>query len=296
MVAGRVPGGRTLWPVQFVADSTAKPGTALITLEARPVDRSKAFATGSQQSIPFINHPGGDAWRTVRLDRFVLAVTDPPPFSIAIHSPPAALVRGGELAIPIKISRRDGFREPVEFLCDWLPPGVAAQPATIIPAGESDAILRITGQANAPLGRCPLVVSASTTREDMDAYLGTGRARVSTDLVDLTIAEPFVELSSQPESVRRGERKTYTWTVLQKTSFEGKASVKLLGLPKGVSVAEPSPVLTRQSQEIQFQIEATDEALLGSVSGVTCEIAVQSNGQEIRQRTGSGTLRIDPKR
>jgi hypothetical protein len=113
--------------------------------------------------------------------------------------------------------------------------------------------------------------------------------------VNITIAEPFVELSSQPESIRRGAKGKYVWTVVHKSPFEGTAKVKLLGLPKGVNLLEPMPVLTRESKEITFQIEATDEALLGSVRGVSCEVMVQAGSQEIRQRTGSATLRIDPK-
>ena len=108
------------------------------------------------------------------------------------------------------------------------------------------------------------------------------------------ITEPYVELASQPESVRRGEQKRYVWSVQQKSSFEGVASVKLLGLPKGVTVVEPFPVLTNVSKEIAFDIKATDEALLGSVRGMSCEVIVHAGGQEIRQRTGNGTLRIDP--
>lgn len=296
LVSPRVPAGQSYWPVQFVAEASSAPGIASVTLEARPVDSLKKIESRSSQNIPFINHSGGSAWRTVRLDHYILAVTEPAPFSIEVKTPPVALVRGGELAIPIKIIRRAGFNDPVEFQCDWVSPGVSVQPTATIPTGESEAVLRITGETNAPLGPCPLVVTASTTREDLDAYLGTGRVRVSSEIVTLTIAEPYVELASQPESVRRGERKQYLWSVQHKSPFEGTASVKLLGLPKGVTVVEPLPVLTKDAKEIAFEIEATSEALLGSVRGISCEIVVQSAGQEIRQRAGSGTLRIDPLR
>ncbi len=65
-------------------------------------------------------------------------------------------------------------------------------------------------RANAPLV-APVRSSLSPTqlREDLDGYLGTGRVRVSSEIVNLTIAEPFVELTSQPESIRRGSRKQY---------------------------------------------------------------------------------------
>ena len=294
LVSGRVPAGRTLWPIQFVAEPTANPVSSLITIEARPVDATQKLESRSQQSLPYINHSGGDAWRTVRLDRFVLAVTEEAPFSVEIQSPPTALVRGGELAIPVKIHRRDNFKDAVEFQCDWVSPGVSVQPATIIPAGESVGVLRITGELNAPIGKCPLVISACTMRDDLDPYLGTGRIRVSSEIVELSIAEPFIELTSQPEAVRRGERKKYVWAVQHKSPFEGSATTRLLGLPKGVRVVEPLPIVTRESKEIAFEVEATNEALLGSVRGISCEITVRAAGQEIRQRTGNGTLRIDP--
>jgi hypothetical protein len=104
-----------------------------------------------------------------------------------------------------------------------------------------------------------------------------------------------VELASQPESIRRGERKRYLWTVQQKTPFEGQATATLLGLPKGVNVIEPLPTVTKDTKEIVFTIEATDDALLGAVSGLGCELMVKAAGQEIRQRAGKGTLRIDPR-
>ena len=294
LVSTIVPAGQSMWPVQFVADSSVVPSTALISLDARPVDRSQKLLSGSQQLIPFVNQSGGDAMRTVRLDRFVLAVTDRAPFSIHVLPPTAALVRGGELSIPVKIVRQPGFTEPIEIQCDWIPPGVGRPPAATIGAGETESSIRISAEAEAPLGKWPFIVSASTMREDIDGYLGTGRIRVSSEIAELTVAEPFVELASQPESVRRGERKKYIWSVNRTNSFDGQAKVKLLGLPKGVSVVEPFPVITKDSKVIEFQIEATGEALLGRVSGLNCEVTLRVGDQEIHQRTGNGTLRIDP--
>ena len=71
--------------------------------------------------------------------------------------------------------------------------------------------------------------------------------------------------------------------------------MKLVGLPKGVNLVGPLPILTKHLKEIAFQVEATNEALLGRVGGLSCEVVVEAGGQEILQRTGNGTLRIDPK-
>jgi len=296
LVSPKVPAGQALWPVQFIADATAAPGAALITLEARSVDAAKTIASSSQQNLPFCSHSGGDAWRTIRLDKYLLAITDPAPFSIAIEPPTAALVRGGELAIPVKIVRREGFNEPIDFQLGWVPAGLSPEPKVTIPAGETESVLRISAAGNAPMGNQPFVVTATTTEGlEHGWYLGAGRVRVSSEIASLMVAEPFVELASKPDSVRRGEKKRFAWSVLHKSPFEGKASVKLLGLPKGVSVAGPLPVIDKDSKEIAFEVEATDEALMGAVSGLSCEVTVQAAGQEIHQRSGTGTLRIDPR-
>jgi hypothetical protein len=246
------------------------------------------------QWVPFINHSGGDAWRAVKTDRFVMAVTDPSPFAVELTPPSMPLVRGGELAIPVKLTRRPGFDEAIEFKCDFAPPGVVLPPAETIPAGQSEAMLRISATADAKLGTGPLFIMATDVR-DHEGYLGTGHIRVSSQIIEVRLAEPFVTLACQPGSVRRGGRAKYAWTVQPKSPFEGLASVRLLGLPKGVTLIEPLPTITKDSKELAFDLQATDEALLGLVSGLECELTVHAGGQEIQQRTGKGTLRVDPK-
>ncbi|HET6879789.1 MAG TPA: serine protease, partial [Pirellulales bacterium] len=294
LVTPRVKAGAMRWPIQFVADSSAAAHGAVFTLEARPVDSSLTVETRCQQNVPFINHPGGSAWRTVRTDRYVLGVTEPAPFSIEVEQPAAALVRGGELAVPVKIKRRDGFNEPVEIRCGGMDRSISTPPPMIVPVEQSEAQLVLGADAGASLEAMPLYVIGSTVRDDIDSFLGTGHVRVSSQIVRLTIAQPYLELAAQPESIRRGERKSFTWTVRHHTPFEGEAPVTLLGLPKGVAVLEPSPVVTKDTATVSFELAATDEALLGQANGLTCEVKVPVGEQQIVQRTGKGALRIDP--
>jgi hypothetical protein len=287
-------GGISQWPVELIAGPEAKPGGAVITLEVRAADPKAKIETASMQWVPFINHSGGDAWRAVKVDRFIMAVTDPAPFSIEAQQPAIPLVRGGELAIPVKVTRRSGFTEPIEIKCDYEPGGVILPPAETIPGDRSETVVRIGAAANAPLLRGPLTVIGTTLRET-NAYLGTGETRVSAPAIHITIAEPYLTLSSEPASVRRSGTAEYRWSVTPKSPFEGEAVVNLFGLPKGVSVREPLPRITAASKEVIFQLQATDEALLGPVTGLECEVTVKAAGQEIRQRTGKGNLRIDPK-
>ena len=294
LFAPRVPAGTALWPVQLVAGPEAQPGGAVITFDVRAADPATPLQTASMQWVPFINHSGGDAWRAVKTDRFVMAVTNPAPFSIELAPPKIPLVRGGELAIPLRLTRRSGFDGPIEFRCDFAPPGVVLPPAEIVPPGQSETVLRISASDDAKLGSGPLFAMATNVTDD-DGYLGTGRIRVSSSIINVTIAEPFVTLAGEPGSVRRDGRSKYVWKITPKSGFEGEATVKLLGLPKGVSVREPFPIITKDSKEFSFDLEATSEALLGLVSGLECELTVHVGGQEIQQRSGRGSLRVDPK-
>ena len=200
------------------------------------------------------------------------------------------LVRSGELALPVKIHRRPGYTQPITLDFWWLPTGVGKEAALTIPDGQSEAMLKISAASNAKLGEWPLSVKASSVLDPQRAEVS-----VTSPFTILKVAEPFVELAAQPDSLRRGQRKRYVWSVKSKSPFDGSATVKLLGLPKGVSQIGQQPTLTKETAEITFEIEATEEALLGPVAGVACEIVLQAGGQEIHQRSGSATLRIDPK-
>jgi hypothetical protein len=294
LVSTRIPAGATNWPVQFVADASAQLGGAVITLEARPTDAAKTVASFSQHNIPFISHSGGDGWRIVRLDRFLLAVTKPLPFHLAVARPSTPLVRGGEVAIPVKVNRRPGFDGPVSFLAPWLPEGVNQGEPVVVAAGQTEGVLRLSAGAKASLGTWPLLVTGTDTASDEFAN-NSGGSSLSSEMIGLTIAVPFLELSSQIESIRRGERKKFVWTVQHHSPLPGAAQVRLLGLPTGLRALEPLPTLTADTKNIAFEIEATDEALLGRTGELSCAVVFRVGAQEIVQRTGKGALRIDPR-
>ena len=291
----RIPKGLPLplfeWPMQFEATKDVAPGSALVTFEVKAVDTSRTVRSEFQSKAPFIYQTGGDSFHLIELKSSALAINDEVPFSIEVAPPATALVRSGELALPVKVHRKPGFVEPITLDFHWLPTGVGKEAALTVESGQTEAVLKMSAASNARLGEWPFTVRASAVLDPLRAGVS-----VTTPFTTLTVAEPYVELAAQPESLRRGERKRYTWSVKSKSPFDGSATAKLLGLPKGVTQIGPIPTLTKDTAEITFEIEATDEALLGPIAGVGCEIILKAGGQEIHQRSGSATLRIDPKR
>jgi hypothetical protein len=69
----------------------------------------------------------------------------------------------------------------------------------------------------------------------------------------------------------------------------------MVGLPVGVTAVGPEPTIDATSQEVAVELEATDDALLGLVNELTCDVVFNVNGGEVSLRTGSGRLRIDPR-
>lgn len=288
--APRVAAGAKSAQVQFVCEPGTAPQVGLISLLARAADGSP-LASFCQQGFPFINHSGGNSWHTVVLDKFAFAITDPAPFHIELVQPRISLSQNGELAVAVKVTRRPGFTEPIEFQCDWVPPGVQSEATQTIPGDASEAVLRLHADALAKPGSFQMAATASTTGGWY--YTGAGRVRVSTGFIELTVAEPYFTLTSHPAAVRRGGTAQVVWDVEMKKPFPGEAAATLLGLPGGLQVIG-TPKLRAGDSKLVFEIAAAPEALMGLSKELTCEFVLQESGQEIRQRMGKGTLRVDP--
>lgn len=285
--------GMSTVPVLFTADAETVPAANAISVEVRPVGSDHPLLSGSFQTVRYVNWGGADAQRYVNLTTYALAVTEPAPFSFDVLPMTAPLVAGGELAVPIRIARKPGFAGPIQFESRWLPPGVASEAPKLIPEDETEAVMRLSADATAQLGTWPLMFFA-TTVNNANNRMGTGRVRVSSEIMTLQVVEPFLEFAADVSSVRRGQRSKMNWRVIQKRPFDGQAEVRLLGLPKGVQVVPPLPRITSKDTALVFDIEATDEALLGRTEQLSCEALIPSGSQQIRQRSGQGVLRIDP--
>ena len=290
MIAPRVLAGQRQAPVMFIAEAGTKPQTALISITCQTTDGTPLLSR-AQQSFPFLGHSGGHAWHSLVVDHYAFAVTEPTPYQIEVEQPPIPLSQNGELGLPVKISRSPGFDEAVEFQFDWLPAGVEGEPTVTVPAGQNEGTLRLSASSSAVPGTYRLAMTASTTGGSY--YLGAGRIRASSAFIDVTVAQPYISLKSNPAAVRRGEKAQVVWNIEHKKPFEGEAEATLLGLPKGVSVVN-APKLKAGDKQLVFEITATSESLLGQYKELSCEITVTERGQQIRQRMGKGVLRVDP--
>lgn len=291
MIAPPVTRGMQRVPVQFAASEEAEQQAALIQIRARAVDPAIALRSGSRQAFALMNRPGELPWHYVFLDRYALAVTQPAPFRLTMEAPPIALMQSGELLLKVRVEREKDFTGAVEVQPDWLPQGVSKGPTVTIQAGKTEGAFRISANDKAAPGVFRIAMNGSTAGGD--SYSGIGRVRVSSEFVELRVAEPYLSIELQRTSVERGKKAELIGTLKVIRPFEGKARLVLQQLPRGVKMVEPAPEITAKDKEVVFRIEADADALAGLFKGVTCEVTFTEAGQTVRSHTGAGVVRVD---
>ncbi len=294
MIAPPVPAGARVVPVQFEADRSSPEGASLIEVVARAADPAIPLRSGSRQGVSFANQSGGHAFHSVRLDRFALAVTEPAPFRVELEPPRIALCQGGELALAVRVDRREGFDGAVDVGADWLPAGVAGEASVTISPGQAEGRFAVHADPRAVPGRYRIALNATTTGGL--AYSGVGRVRASSAFVDLEVAAPYLTANLGRSAVERGRRAEVACDLDIRRPLPDRVEATLAGLPRGVKVVGPSPRIRAGDRRVVIPIEADADALVGRYPGVLCEILVEDRGQVIRQQAGTGVLRVDPSR
>ncbi len=290
MIAPRVTKGLTKVPVQFVAAEDAVPQAALIEILARPVDRSVKLESGSRQAFALVNRPGELPWHYVFLNKYALAVTEPALFHVKQIYPQMGVMQGSDLQLKVLVEKNKDFVGVTEVQPDWLPPGVSHEPTVTIPAGKSEATIKIQANDKAVPGVYQIAINASTVGGD--SFSGIGRVRVSSEFVELRVMQPYLSIDLQRTSVERGKRGQIVGVVKVNRAFEGKAKVTLLQLPRGVKQVGTAEI-SAADKDVTIQIEADADALAGLYKGVTCEVEFHEAGQTVKSKTGSGMVRVD---
>ena len=278
-------------PVQFVAAADIQPQACLFAIDLERVEGKGRIESSSQVYIPFINHSGGRTWHHAHLMKFAIGVIDQSPFTIVLEQPQIPIAQSGELKLGVEVRRQNGFAGPIEIQPDWYPNGVAGGGSITIAAGQTQATYALSASASATPGIWKMTMNGTTTKGD--SYSGVGRVRASSNFIDLSVGAPYVKLAIKQSAVRRQQTAEIHCRVTRLQSFTKPAKAVLIGLPKGVALVGDYQ-LNPDDETIVFKIKADRVALLGRYTEIRCELTFRAGGQSIRQRTGNGTLRVDP--
>ncbi|GMU81112.1 MAG: hypothetical protein AMXMBFR47_09830 [Planctomycetota bacterium] len=273
-------------PVVFEAAADAPLDGGLYEIRGRLARDGGDLLGRLSQYFPLVVGPPNDTpYYTTAVSRPALAVTDAAPFKVQLVAPAAPLLKNGSIDLKILVERAEGFKGDVTARMLWNPPGVGANPTITIPADKTEASYTLNAAGDAPARTYKIALSAV-------ASVGGGEMWVSSQLVDLTVAEPFVSGTIQMAATEQGKPTTLLCKLEPARPFEGKAGVTLLGLPPKVT-ATPREI-TAADREIIFDLTAADDAPAGQHGGLFCELTGTEGGQPVRHRFAfNGVLRID---
>src|SRR5690606_30500581 len=120
--------------------------------------------------------------------------------------------------------RNEGYAEPVTLRFLWNPPGIGS-PATIaLPGDQSEAPYEVNANGDAAPGEWQVCVLG-------EANTPTGPVLVSTQLITLRIAEPYLGMAIDMAATEQGKPVTLIAKVEYPGTFTGEATAELIGLP-----------------------------------------------------------------
>ena len=286
-------------PVVVEAAATAPLGAWLCGLEGVVVAEpdvgpvTAGVRGGLRQPVPLVTGPPNDSvYWTTTLDRLAIAVVDSSPVTLRLVPPTTPLVRDGSTHVVVEVARREGFTGPVIVSLLQDSPGTSSRKEVKVEPGQDRAVIAVTANGEAALGRWPLV---AVGRFDLPRA-GAGELLVSTQLETLEVAAPLVRLALTKTAAPQGGVAILAGELTVDRPFEGVAVARLVGLP--AHCVAPVVTLTAASKEIRFDVTIGAEAKQGRHRQLFCELLVPASAAEgaatIRHVVGRTELRIDP--
>jgi hypothetical protein len=234
-------------------------------------------------SVLVLGQNNVNVWsRTV--DRLAVAVTEDCPYTIEIVEPKVPLVRSGSIGLKVRANRKPGFKAAIAVYLPWNPPGVGSGGGIAIPEGQNEAVIPMNADGGAELRTWKIVVQGASG-------VASGPIMVSSQLANLTIAQPYVGLAFQAASVDQGKEVDMAIKVAKAVDFPGEAQVTLYGLPNKVTTDVKK--ITKDTTDLVYHIKTDKVSPAGNHASLFCQVVIMQNGEPIVHNIGTGALRID---
>ena len=275
------PAGQTTFPVVFEAKPDAPIGGRLLDLAIKTTEPKdgKTIRGGVWQNYDLVQNGNDGVYYAAWSDKIAVAVVEELPFKINIIEPKMPLVQYGSIDLKVVAERQPGFDDPISVRMIYNPPGVGSLPDVTIPKGENSVIYTLNASGAAPAKDWKIAMLAQAT-------VSNGTAFVSSQLATLKVAEPFLLGKLEMTNVLVGNSTKMVCKLDQKVPFDGQASVKLLGLPSGVTADDKQ--ITKDQTEVVFNLTTATNAMKGLHKTLFCSIVIVKGDEHITQSVGSG--------
>lgn len=285
--AGEMPASVSQYPLVFEAAADAPVGAKLVTLWAESMDAAKPLRGIYTHPFDWVRaEPNNTVYYSTTVNTLPVAVLDEAPYSLELEPLGRALLRDGQVAMKVVVTRKPGFTAPVTARWIWRPPGVSSDSTVTIPEGKNEAYFNLSASGDAELRTWKVCALG-------EASLPTGVVCSATALTPLEIAERFVTMKMNLATVQQGQKGEIVLDVEEAAGFNGEAKVKAYGLPAKATAEEV--ILKKGATELRIPLQTAPDTPVGQQKNVFCEVVFNEGGKEYRQRAGlGGIVRVDP--
>lgn len=279
-----MPGNRSETVMMLTAAADAPVGGRMADLVGHTTDPKLSVEGHLRQRSSLARGQNQAEMWSYFADRLPVVVTNEAPFTLELVEPKVPLVRTGTMDLKVIAKRKEGFNAPIAVKMLYNPPGVGSATSVTIPEGKSEAALPLTASAAAELNTWKICLLAELNEND-------NQTLVSSDFVNLEVAEPLLAFTFQAATVEQGQETELLVKMEKRKDFEGSAKVDLVGMPSGAS-AEPIQI-TKDTTELEFKIKTLPTATAGRHKTLLARVEILDKGEPIVHLLGPGDLRID---
>ena len=281
-----IPSGRGEIPVLLTAAPDAKHNASLFTINARGDEKNfNVMGTLSQRHSLVLGQNRRPMWG-YSTKRAAMAVTDAAPFKIELVQPKTPIVRNGSKELLVKIVRNEGFEGQVALRTLYNPPGIGVNNSRKIVKDKNEALIPITANKGAAIGKWPLIMLATYSTP-------LGSAQIVTKPIMLDIQNSIFKYEFPKSAGETGSEASVAVKMEILREYEGEAEVELVGLPKGITSPAATQKIAKGAESVIFPILIADDAKVGKHKTLVCLSRIKVGDETIVQTTGTGELRVD---
>jgi hypothetical protein len=284
LAAENMDPGQSVVPVVLEAKPDAPTGGVLAAITATHADGKTQIPSRTSFDTVFSIGPNNTPFMRHDAPKTAVAVTEPAPYSIEVIEPKVPVVQNGSFNLRVVAKRAPGFKGAITVFPLFTPPGMGIQGSATIPPEATETVLPMNAAPNAAVRKWKTAVTAVS-----DA--GKGPVWTSSQLFAVEVAAPLVGITMERPAVEQGGQAQLFCKVAVTAPFEGKAKVRVLGLP--AKVTAPELELTKDTKELAFPITTDKTSPAGKHGGIFAQVVIDRGGELITGNTGGTELRID---
>jgi hypothetical protein len=273
-------------PMVFEAAPDAAPSAKLIPIVAKFTDPDKANVPHTiEHEVDVAENGNQKSFYAIKEDAFAVAVIEEAAAKIELVAPKVPVLQNGSMNLKVRAERKGDHKGAIGLALLYAPPGIGSPGTVQIKEGENEGLVPISANDKAQIGKWKICVVGTVD-------YGKGPVWISTQLVDLEVAQAPVTGQITRSFIDQGDQGSMVLKLTPKADYEGKAKVTLVSLPNGVTCEEKE--ITKDDKEVRFTLKAAVDAAPGQHKQVIAQFTLEKDAEPMIAHIASGgILRVD---